>query len=386
MVRQWMQFQRQSLIYQKILSDNVYYRNVNNNAGIFDYIIGEAEEQECKEAFLAYYFLLAPGDGPTEDALDRRIEDWLKQTFDADIDFECDDALAKLDRLGLLRRDGDRLSVLPLDEALVQLDRIWDNFFPFGGTPNQAPPDNARLDVQAIRRSSHGKTDIYLSRGMRDSNRDAGREDPANPGGDGNGGGASDAEHRQTRIRGRLGGGRCSPEPARHRRQDYPARPITLIIPFPPGGSTTIVIRSVSDKLGEALGQQIVIDNRAGAGGTVGTRALAKSDPDGYTIGLGYTGTLGDRPQSLFQRRLRPAQGFLVDRHGSPRRRTRWWCIRRSRPSRCRSSSPMPRRIPARSATARPASAPSVTSAASISPPPPASSSCTFPTRAPARR
>src|ERR1041385_3172033 len=77
---------------------------------------------------------------------------------------------------------------------------------------------------------------------------------------------------------------------------EYPDRPITLIIPFPPGGSTTIVIRSVSDKLGEALGQQIVIDNRAGAGVTVGTRALAKSDPDGYTIGLGYTGTLAIGP------------------------------------------------------------------------------------------
>jgi tripartite-type tricarboxylate transporter receptor subunit TctC len=78
--------------------------------------------------------------------------------------------------------------------------------------------------------------------------------------------------------------------------QSFPTRPVTLIIPFPPGGSTTIVIRSVSDKLGDALGQQIVIDNRSGAGGTVGTRALAKSDPDGYTIGLGYTGTLAIGP------------------------------------------------------------------------------------------
>ena len=77
-VSQWVRFQRQSLIYQKSLSDNVYYRNINNNAGIFDYIIGEAEEQECKEAFLAYYFLLAPGGGPTEEALDRRIEEWLQ--------------------------------------------------------------------------------------------------------------------------------------------------------------------------------------------------------------------------------------------------------------------------------------------------------------------
>ncbi len=78
--------------------------------------------------------------------------------------------------------------------------------------------------------------------------------------------------------------------------QDYPTRPITFMIPFPPGGSTTIVVRSISDKLGEMLGQQIIIDNRAGAGGTVGTRSLAKADPDGYTIGLGYSGTLGIGP------------------------------------------------------------------------------------------
>ena len=129
-VTQWIRFQRQSLLHQKILSDNVYYRNVNNNAGIFDYIIGEAEEQECKEAFLAYYFLLKDG-APTEDALDRRIEAWLQKTFGADVDFECDDALAKLERLNLLKRDGDRLSVQPLGEALIRLDRIWDNFFPF---------------------------------------------------------------------------------------------------------------------------------------------------------------------------------------------------------------------------------------------------------------
>jgi hypothetical protein len=136
-VSQWVRFQRQSLLHQKILSDNVYYRNVNNNAGIFDYIIGEAEEQECKEAFLAYYFLLKDG-APNEDALSQRIEAWLKKTLGTDIDFECDDALAKLDRLGLLKRNGDKLSVLPLDEALISLDRIWDNFFPFDSKPKAA--------------------------------------------------------------------------------------------------------------------------------------------------------------------------------------------------------------------------------------------------------
>lgn len=78
--------------------------------------------------------------------------------------------------------------------------------------------------------------------------------------------------------------------------QDYPNRPITLIVPFPPGGSTTIVARIVADKLSERLGQQIVVDNRGGAGGTVATRAVAKSSADGYTLVLGYTGTLGIGP------------------------------------------------------------------------------------------
>ena len=78
--------------------------------------------------------------------------------------------------------------------------------------------------------------------------------------------------------------------------QDYPNRPVTLVVPFPPGGSTNIVMRIIADKLSELLGQQIVVDNRAGAGGTVGTRSVAKSSPDGYTISLGYTGTLAVGP------------------------------------------------------------------------------------------
>jgi tripartite-type tricarboxylate transporter receptor subunit TctC len=78
--------------------------------------------------------------------------------------------------------------------------------------------------------------------------------------------------------------------------QEFPNRPITLIVPFPPGGSTSIVGRIVADKLSEELGQQIVVDNRGGAGGSIGTRAVAKSAPDGYTIVLGYTGTLAIGP------------------------------------------------------------------------------------------
>jgi tripartite-type tricarboxylate transporter receptor subunit TctC len=81
--------------------------------------------------------------------------------------------------------------------------------------------------------------------------------------------------------------------------QTYPTRPITLVVPFPPGGSTTIVARIVTDRMADAIGQQFVVDNRGGAGGTLGTRQVAKSAPDGYTIALGYSGTLAIAP-SLF--------------------------------------------------------------------------------------
>ena len=81
--------------------------------------------------------------------------------------------------------------------------------------------------------------------------------------------------------------------------QNYPTRPITLVVPFPPGGSTTIVARIITDRMADAIGQQFVVDNRGGAGGTLGTRQVAKSAPDGYTIALGYTGTLAIGP-SLF--------------------------------------------------------------------------------------
>ncbi|HYA06013.1 MAG TPA: DUF3754 domain-containing protein [Xanthobacteraceae bacterium] len=127
--RQFMKFQRQSLKYQVELTDNVYYRNVNNNAGIFDYVIGAAEEQECKEAYLAYHFLHAAASAPTAADLEDRIEAWLKATFGVDVDFEVGEALGRLERLALLKRRGERLFVPSLDEAAAALDRAWQGFF-----------------------------------------------------------------------------------------------------------------------------------------------------------------------------------------------------------------------------------------------------------------
>src|ERR1700757_2084041 len=78
---------------------------------------------------------------------------------------------------------------------------------------------------------------------------------------------------------------------------DYPSRPIVLVIPLPPGGTNDILARAVSDKMSAALGQQIVIENRnAGGRGTVGRREDARATPDGYTIILGYTSTLATGP------------------------------------------------------------------------------------------
>src|SRR6195256_5976403 len=82
--------------------------------------------------------------------------------------------------------------------------------------------------------------------------------------------------------------------------QSYPPRPITLVVPFAPGGSASTAARSVADKMSETLGQQIVIDNRGGAGGTVATRAVAKAPPDGYTLLVITSATVGTSP-SLFQ-------------------------------------------------------------------------------------
>jgi hypothetical protein len=128
-MRQWLRYQRQSLKYQQELTENVYFRNVNNNAGIFDSMIGAAEDQECKEAFLAFYFLCTAASAPAQGELADRIESWLARAFGVDVGFKVGDALARLERLGLLLRDGEQLSVLPLEAALLKLDGAWGDFF-----------------------------------------------------------------------------------------------------------------------------------------------------------------------------------------------------------------------------------------------------------------
>jgi len=88
---------------------------------------------------------------------------------------------------------------------------------------------------------------------------------------------------------------------------DYPDRPITLIVPYPPGGGVDTMGRLIGQRLTDALGQQVVIENRGGAGGMLGTRAAVKAAPDGYTLVMTLTGlSLGPNPGYDFRKDLAP--------------------------------------------------------------------------------
>jgi tripartite-type tricarboxylate transporter receptor subunit TctC len=79
-------------------------------------------------------------------------------------------------------------------------------------------------------------------------------------------------------------------------QSDYPARPVTLIVPYAAGGGNDAMARGVAGQMSKALGHQIVVENRGGAGGSIATRQLAKTAPDGYTLAIGGTGTLAIAP------------------------------------------------------------------------------------------
>src|SRR5687768_9613524 len=88
--------------------------------------------------------------------------------------------------------------------------------------------------------------------------------------------------------------------PVAQAQGDYPSRPVTLVVPLPPGGTNDMMARAIADKLSAALGQQVVVENRAAGGsGTVGTRAVARGPADGHTLLLAYTTTMATAPSIL---------------------------------------------------------------------------------------
>ncbi|HVX14697.1 MAG TPA: TMEM143 family protein [Pirellulales bacterium] len=139
--------------YQLSLTRNLYYQNLDNNAGVLFRLLDEAEEQECREAILAYFFLwhCAPSSGWSSERLDNEIEAFLTRETNVAIDFEVGDALDKLKRLGLVETGADGvLKAVPIEQALELLDRAWDNLFPYHqGDAAPAPGNTQRRDDPA---------------------------------------------------------------------------------------------------------------------------------------------------------------------------------------------------------------------------------------------
>ncbi len=101
--------------------------------------------------------------------------------------------------------------------------------------------------------------------------------------------------------------------------QTYPGKPIRIVVGFAAGGPADVMARLVGQRMASLLGQSIVIDNRPGAGGTIGARAVAEADPDGYTLLLGNTSTLVIGPLIHKNVNYDPVRGFApIARSGRP--------------------------------------------------------------------
>ena len=92
--------------------------------------------------------------------------------------------------------------------------------------------------------------------------------------------------------------------------QDFPNRTVTLVVPYPPGGGVDVLARVVAEKLSGVLGQQVIVDNRVGGSGLVGTRAAIRSAPDGYTLFFGHTGSISINPSLYAQAGFDPRKDF----------------------------------------------------------------------------
>jgi Protein of unknown function (DUF3754) len=141
LVRQVTKFKNRKIQFMKSLSESLYFRNLDNDAGVFHHLLDAAEEEEVKEAVLAYHFLRTAGGPLTAAELDGRIEDWFARRWEAAFDFEVVDGVGKLRRLRLVDDDGQgRLTAVALDEAMRRLDETWDGLFAYHASPCDATP------------------------------------------------------------------------------------------------------------------------------------------------------------------------------------------------------------------------------------------------------
>ncbi len=132
-VRQVTKFKNRKILFMKALSENLYFRNLDNDAGVFHHLLDAAEEAEVKEAVLAYHFLRTSPGPLTAAELDHQIEDWFAQRWETHLDYEVADGLGKLRRLRLVTEDEQgRISAIGLADARRRIDQIWDSLFDEG--------------------------------------------------------------------------------------------------------------------------------------------------------------------------------------------------------------------------------------------------------------
>ena len=119
-------------------------------------------------------------------------------------------------------------------------------------------------------------------------------------------------DRRNFCIQGLLGCAAASLLPRRLLADNYPTRPIRFVVPFSPGGSNDVIARIVSDRLSEAVKQPVVVDNRGGAGGFIGTDAVIKAAPDGYTLMIGATSTMAANPSLYVSKNFDPTRDLTA--------------------------------------------------------------------------
>ncbi|WP_075184596.1 TMEM143 family protein [Teredinibacter haidensis] len=120
--KQFNSFKNRKLRFSQALTQNLYFKSLDNNAGVFYRLIADAEDEEFKETFLAWFFLSICRNGLTQDNLDRDIEQWFQDKWQTEIDFEVEDGLKKLERLGLARCENGVWKALSIGEALLTVE------------------------------------------------------------------------------------------------------------------------------------------------------------------------------------------------------------------------------------------------------------------------
>jgi len=122
-------YKNTKLNYMQTLSQGLYFKNLANNASVVYQLLKLAEDEEIKEALLAYHFLYKSEKPLSMEELDNQVEQWFKDKFDRNFDFDVEDGLVKLKKLGLVKSSKDTLKALELEKAIALLDKRWDNYF-----------------------------------------------------------------------------------------------------------------------------------------------------------------------------------------------------------------------------------------------------------------